>query len=92
MVGQQDLQGGNFNVYPVPNDGHFSVTIKSDQERSYTLDIYNSLGVKVYEKQPIIANGTLVTPVDISSVPNGLYTIILHNADYQVTRKILVNK
>ena len=91
-VGIGEHSSGEISIYPVPNDGRFSISIGSEQEISYKLDIYNSLGVKVYGEHTITVKGTQVTPVDLGSVPSGLYTIVLRNTDNQVVRKILVNK
>jgi len=91
-VGIGEHNADQVNIYPVPNDGHFSISISSQQEISYKLEIYNSLGVNVYGEHTIPVNGTLVTPIDLGSIASGLYTIILRNADNQVIRKILINK
>lgn len=91
-VGIGEHNPGVVTIHPVPSDGHFSITINSEKEISYKLDIYNSLGVKVYGERTITVTGTMVTPVDLSSVPGGLYTLILRNGDNQITRKILINK
>jgi hypothetical protein len=80
------------DINPVPNDGHFNITINSETETSYKLSIYNNLGIKIYGDLVITVNGTTVTPVDLGSAPGGLYTIILRNDRDQVIRKILVNK
>ena len=91
-VGIGEHNPGVVTIHPVPSDGHFSITINSEKEISYKLDIYNSLGVKVYGERTITVTGTMVTPVDLSSVPGGLYTLILRNGDNQITRKIIINK
>jgi len=91
-VGIGEQNRGEISIYPVPNDGRFNISISSEQEISYKLDIYNSLGVKIYGEQSITAKGTQVTPIDLGSVASGLYTIILRNADNQVIRKILVSR
>lgn len=80
------------DINPVPNDGHFNITISSETETSYKLSVYNNLGIKIYDDPSIKIKGTTVIPVDLGSVPSGLYTIILHNDRDQVIRKILVNK
>jgi len=90
-VGIGEHNSGNVNIYPVPNNGSFSIAFSSEREISYTLEVFNSLGVKVYGGHTITVAGTLVTPVDLGDVPAGLYTVILRNANNQVIRKILVN-
>ena len=89
-IGEPDQE--KVNILPVPNDGHFSISLNSAKEISYRMEIYNTLGVKVYGERTITVSGTLVTPVDLSSVPGGLYTIILRSGSNQITRKILINK
>jgi len=91
-VGIDEQAGGNVNIYPVPNDGHFSIDIRSDKQVSYKLEVFNSLGVKVYGNHTITVNGSSVTTVDLGEVPGGLYTVILRSTDNQVLRKILVNR
>ena len=91
-VGIGEHSNGEITIYPVPNDGRFNISISSEREVSYKLDIYNSLGVNVYGGHTITVNGTLVTPIDLGSVASGLYTVVLRNTDNQVIRKILINK
>jgi len=91
-VGIGEHHADQVNIYPVPNDGRFNISISSEREISYKLEIYNSLGVKVYGEHTITVNGILVTPIDLGSVASGLYTVVLRNTDNQVIRKILINK
>ncbi len=91
-VGVGEHHADQVNIYPVPNDGRFNISISSEREISYKLDIYNSLGVTVYGEHTITVNGTLVTPIDLGSVASGLYTVVLRNTDNQVVRKMLINK
>jgi len=91
-VGIGEHHEDQVKIYPVPNDGHFNISISSEREISYKLEIYNCLGVKIYGDHTITVNGTLITPIDLGSVASGLYTIVLRNTDNQVIRKILINK
>jgi hypothetical protein len=91
-VGIDEKTPLNVDIKPVPNDGHFIITISSETETSYKLSIYNNLGIKIYGDPVININGTTTTPVDLSQAPSGLYTIILRNDNDQVIRKMLVNK
>jgi hypothetical protein len=91
-VGIDEKAPLNVDIKPVPNDGHFTITISSETETSYKLSIYNNLGIKIYGDLVITINGTTVIPVDLSPAPSGLYTIILRINDDSVIRKILVKK
>ncbi|MEI7491429.1 MAG: Ig-like domain-containing protein [Bacteroidota bacterium] len=91
-VGTTEHEAGNIDISPVPNDGHFSIAITSPSEVSYTLDIYNNLGLLVFGNKTVSVNRTTVIPVDLGYLPGGLYTVVLHNSNCKVLRKILVNK
>lgn len=91
-VGIGEHNPGQISIIPIPNDGHFNISISSDQETTYKLDIFNSLGVRVFGNHTINVSGTIATPIDLGNVASGLYTIMLSNADNRVIRKILINK
>ena len=79
------------NVYPVPNDGRFNVSIMASNE-TFSISVYNSLGVKIYEETKVDVNGTLQKVIDLRPVPNGVYSVIFENSQNQVVKKIIVNK
>ncbi len=80
------------NVYPVPNDGQFNVSIISASEETFSISIYNTLGLKVYEVMNIEVHGSLQKVIDLRPVPRGVYTVIFENSQNQVVKKIVVNK
>jgi len=85
-VGVSGNDPSKIDIYPVPNDGHFNITLNSENEVSYKLEIYNNLGERIYGDHTIIVKGTTVTSVDLGPVPSGLYTIILR---IQKTRRFV---
>ncbi|MEI8004790.1 MAG: Ig-like domain-containing protein [Bacteroidota bacterium] len=88
-VGEKDAL--NVDISPVPNHGQFTITINSGSKLSFTLEIYNNLGVKIYG-QPINSDGLTAVPVDLGSVQAGLYTVILHNSETSIIRKVSINR
>ena len=91
-VGVSEKEPFKIDIYPVPSNGHFSISVSSVTEISFKLEICNNLGVKIYGDHTFTVNGNAVIPVDMGSVPAGLYTIILRTTGNQVVRKIPVNK
>ncbi|MCX6283217.1 MAG: Ig-like domain-containing protein, partial [Bacteroidetes bacterium] len=91
-VGTTEYEAGNIDISPVPNDGHFSISITSPSEISYTLDIYNNLGLLIFGSKTIRVNRTAVIPVDLSNMPGGLYTVVLKNNATRLMRKLLIDK
>jgi hypothetical protein len=91
-VGINEKETLKMDVYPVPNDGHFSISVSSGTEIKFTLEVYNNIGSKIFSKMDINVNGNCITDVDIRPVPNGLCTVILRSNGNQVVLKFMVNK
>ena len=92
LTGQQEVQGSNFSIYPVPNDGKFTVSITSAVQESYSILVYNQLGSKIFELSDVQVNGTFEKQIDLRPVANGIYTVVFLNSEHKVVRKVLVNK
>ena len=92
ITGQQEVQGSNFSIYPVPNDGKFTVSITSAVQESYSILVYNQLGSNIFELSDVQVNGTFEKQIDLRPVANGIYTVIFLNSEHKVVRKVLVNK
>jgi hypothetical protein len=91
ITGIDSHSSSAINVYPVPNDGRFNVSITASNE-TFSISVYNSLGVKIFEETKVDVNGTLQKVIDLRPVPNGVYTVIFENSLNQVVKKIIVNK
>jgi hypothetical protein len=92
VTGVQEVQGSNFNIYPVPNDGKFTVSITSAVQETYSIVVYNQIGAKIYELKDVQVNGTFEKQVDLRPVANGVYSVVFLNSEHKVVRKVLVNK
>jgi hypothetical protein len=79
-------------IFPVPNDGRFTVVLNTLSEKQFDILIGNALGSKIYEEQNIIVNGNLEHKIDISQVHKGMYFIKFRSGDEEVVRKILITK
>ncbi|TSA29305.1 MAG: hypothetical protein D4R67_02225, partial [Bacteroidetes bacterium] len=73
-----------FVVYPVPNDGRFRVTFTTLSEAMLTLDVYNYLGVRIYNSRIQPVQGRIEQIIDLRPVPNGVYTVVLRTEDNRV--------
>jgi len=91
-VGVNDKNPPTVDIYPVPNDGLFNISLSSDQELSCKLEIYNSLGMRIYGAKTITISRNRVEQVDLRALPNGVYIITLRNTDSNVVRKVMVNR
>jgi len=80
------------NVYPVPNNGRFNVSITTLSKESFSIRVYNYLGAMIREEEKLDVNGSIQKMIDLSLVPSGVYTIVFKNRQNQVVKKIIVNK
>jgi hypothetical protein len=81
-----------FSVYPVPNNGKFVISIHSLNKENYTISIFNYLGVEVYNQNNLTVDGVHKQAIDISSVSEGVYMVILRNAQNRTARQVLIRK
>jgi hypothetical protein len=92
ITGVQELQGSNFNIYPVPNDGRFTISIVSPVEDTFTVIVYNQLGAKIYELGDVAVSGTFEKQIDLRPIANGIYSVMFLNKEHKVVKKVLVNR
>ncbi|MDP1622166.1 MAG: hypothetical protein Q8M08_07485 [Bacteroidales bacterium] len=81
-----------FWVYPIPNDGHFTVAISLPAEDTFDITIFNSLGVKIFEIPAVFVKSKFKRLIDLRPrFPKGLYTVVFKCDDYRVVKKVLIN-
>ncbi len=91
VTGEQEMQRRNFTIYPVPNEGRFTISISSMTEERYDVMVYNQLGAKVFELRDLFVTGIVEKEIDISPAAKGIYTVVLLNCDHKMARKVLIN-
>jgi len=90
-VGLSEKNSLKVDIYPIPNNGQFTVSVSNGYSGLLTLDAYDNLGSRVQTNRNIsIKSGTAV--VDFRSVPAGFYTIVLTGDGIKFTRKMLIKK
>ena len=91
LIGIAPHPASVIKLYPVPNDGRFNVSITTASEESFSFRVYNNLGVMIYEETKIDVKGSLIRVIDISTAPNGMYTVVITSDQETVVRRIIVN-
>jgi len=94
IVGTPELPASSsFTIYPVPNNGQFTASIRYPVEDTFTIAVYNMLGAKLFEMRDVkTVDGKFDTKIDLRSVSNGMYTVVFMNSEYKVVKKVLINK
>ncbi len=87
-----DNSARGFWVYPVPNNGSFTMAIRLEAPETFDICMYNSMGISVFEIHDLEVESHYMRWVDLRPrLKKGLYFVIFRGKDYQVWKKVLVN-
>jgi hypothetical protein len=92
MPGIGQPEGSSLAIFPVPNDGRFTVTCTWTNDEILNLEVYNSLGVGIHASKVQPVQGKAAQVIDLRPVPSGVYTVVLKTEDNRIVRRMLVNK
>ncbi|MFZ4521746.1 MAG: T9SS type A sorting domain-containing protein [Bacteroidales bacterium] len=93
FVGQDEIMGSKYNVYPIPNNGSFNVSIVTNSQETFTIQVYNLLGEKFYELQDATTTGgKFDAHIDLGQVARGIYSVVFLNSEHKIVRKMIVNR
>ncbi len=82
-----DLKSENIiALFPNPSSGKFSINITNDQLRIDKLEVFNVLGVKVY--QSVITNAK--SEIDLTSSPKGTYFVKVSDGRKSFVQKLII--
>lgn len=79
-----DKAPASLAIYPNPSDGHLKMEINGNSESVQFMEVFNSLGQRVYSK-----NGFEST-IDLNGQPNGIYFMNVHLSDQVITQKLAI--
>jgi len=92
IVGVDELQAGNFNIFPVPNDGKFTVAMTSASKENFTITVLNNLGVQIREIRDVQVHGRFEQVINLRPVAPGIYMVVIRNSEQHIVRRIIVGK
>jgi hypothetical protein len=92
ITGIEPLQASGFSLYPVPNDGKFTISMTTADAQSFDITIYNIVGVKVYVEKNVEVNGSMEKVIDLRPAANGVYTVVIRNSNSQIVKKMVVSR
>ena len=88
--GQDEIYSKNINVYPVPGDGRFNISISSATPETYTIRVFNLIGSKIFERNDILVSGQFEQQIDLRPVAPGVYSVVFLTSDHTTVKKLLV--
>lgn len=77
----------SFTVYPIPNDGKFTIRASGIPNPEPGIKIYNILGETIFQSTIINQQST----IDISGKPKGIYIVQLQSEEKIYNQKIIVD-
>lgn len=81
------------NVYPKPADDILHVAFELEDSKTVSLSIFNQTGALVAYKSEMAVNGLLHSEFDLTSIPPGLYFLMIRTARGEVrVEKIIVRE
>jgi len=92
VVGIDKQMSPDFTIFPVPNDGRFTVSMTSPLQETFTIQVFNNLGVMISELPGIEMKGTVEKVIDLRPVANGIYTVVIRNSNEGIVKKVVVKK
>jgi hypothetical protein len=91
-IAQLAKEDNVLNIYPNPASDHCSFSYSSSQKQEVKLQVYNMLGVLVYERSESVEQGSVIQQMDCSSLAEGNYQVVLSFKDHRVSKKLTVIK
>jgi len=84
-------QSTDVEIFPVPNDGKFTLSLPSGSTGVTGIRIYNPLGELIWEKEISPVSRLASLDVDLKPASAGLYTIVVRSQQSVLTRRIIVS-
>jgi|GEM_PF-6756496 len=77
-------------VYPNPNNGEFTVKCSANSESFGHIIVYNMFGEEVYTLQCAIGNSQFT--LDLSNLPQGIYTLHVELNNGTIVKKLIIER
>jgi hypothetical protein len=84
-----------FSIYPNPNNGQFTIDVKTSALQIFNVEIYNILGSRLDYIENVSVNGSLTLKEEMQDPATGMYTIVFRNKEKSVKKvvsKFIVTK
>ena len=79
-------------IYPIPNDGIFTLMIQAKAETTIDLKMLNLLNIPVYEEKNWVVSGKVRREFDFTRLPSGVYFLELERKEGKIIYKVLIQK
>lgn len=92
ITGIEELPGISARIFPIPNNGKFTVSIDTRVPENLTILVYDWLDHKIINPIEINVDKNFEQVINLQQVPSGIYTLMIRNSENRIVRKVIVNK
>ncbi len=86
------LSNINIEVFPNPTSGDVNLTVNSINNSNYRINLINSLGQVIFEKNFNFSIGINNIQIDTKQYPEGIYNVVVESNSIKTTKKITIIK
>lgn len=86
------LSNINIEVFPNPSSGDVNLTVNSINNSNYRINLINSLGQVIFEKNFNFSIGINNIQIDTKQYPEGIYNVVIESNSIKSTKKITIIK
>ena len=79
-------------LYPNPNTGAFTLNVNGYSQNQFELNVFNSIGQVVYNKNITIDNDNYNEMINLGNANPGMYHVSLRNDSYNLNYSIVVTE
>ena len=90
--GIEELAGVDVRVFPNPNDGIFTLELKTLRHEKLDVSLMSSSGETVYTHNGIEISGSAREKIDVSRLSAGTYLLEVSNGTGKMHQKIVIRK
>jgi PKD repeat protein len=77
-------------LYPNPSDGNVTLSFEVNKGQDAQVSVFNLLGEEVLQRDLGTVNGQVISQVDLTAMPKGVYLLRLVIGDDSMTKQVVV--
>jgi len=82
----------DFKVYPVPNNGSFTISLQSIKNQDAVISVVNPLGSVIYIEEVNISKGKFIKNISLPTIAKDVYYLLIETDEGVISRKISITQ
>jgi subtilisin family serine protease len=89
-INQVVNQLSDFEIYPNPNNGNFTIKQITIDNNALNIKVYNTAGLLVFEQKAVVINSQQQIDITLPKLSNGVYFTTISNTKTRATLKTVI--